>query len=759
MASFRKHSRLLVSLSVASFFMITFLVHASGLDAGIVPNTSIEAGASSVTFNVTINNTNSTLNMTSVNMTLPSGFSFVAGSNSTSAAACTFQSMQYLEWQNQTQKGFVMNLTEEWFAFNSSVNSTPGEYNLTLVVRYTDGSANSTMLPLTVNDTTPPSDIIVLPPSPLNNSWTNQSWFIVNISFSEMNTYNCLLDLNNGTPQNWTMSMSGQTCWFNASGQPQGSHNWSVWVNDTSGNAAQNHTWRINIGPVPHDLEPAGQTPPNGSVVNTGWFISNFTFAEDSPDTCLLFLDNGTVNVLNMTINSTCSFCYVNVTGQGEGHLNYTFWINNTQGAWNQSQEYHLALDLTPTLITNISVAAGYDCARVEWETPFPADSMVLYGTGNDTNLTSNVTNTTLDVNHSMNVSGLDMGTEYFYNITSCDNMSVCNTSGPWNFTTMCIENWNYGSWSGCINGQQTRSATDLNNCGTTDNRSATSQECDDGGGGGGGGGGESQPTIKKVFSAITPAMPASMDISISGIAATYLAMEVSDKVGTSNIIVKGFSSVPYRLEPPEGRVHSYLNITTSANSSRVSRIIIEFSVEREWVDGNDIDVSTIRLMRLNQSWEELTTILLSSRNDSLSFKSLSPGLSWFAIAGDQAGSANITEEPAGDRDTAEEIPDTHEQAESDDATVNETWDLCVPGERQCLMGMFLQECNAWGTGWVNTEQCFYGCRDGECSDTLTIEIDYDTLWLILLLIAVLSAIFLIYIKRRAIDDFVFWRL
>ena len=42
------------------------------------------------------------------------------------------------------------------------------------------------------------------------------------------------------------------------------------------------------------------------------------------------------------------------------------------------------------------------------------------------------------------------MKTEYFYNLTSCDNLSVCNTSGTWNFTTTEPNPWgmvelNYG--------------------------------------------------------------------------------------------------------------------------------------------------------------------------------------------------------------------------------------------------------------------------------------------------------------------------
>lgn len=41
-----------------------------------------------------------------------------------------------------------------------------------------------------------------------------------------------------------------------------------------------------------------------------------------------------------------------------------------------------------------------------------------------------------------------------------------------------CTQNWNYSSWSACTNGSQTRTATDLNHCGSISNRGAITQTC-----------------------------------------------------------------------------------------------------------------------------------------------------------------------------------------------------------------------------------------------------------------------------------------
>lgn len=41
-----------------------------------------------------------------------------------------------------------------------------------------------------------------------------------------------------------------------------------------------------------------------------------------------------------------------------------------------------------------------------------------------------------------------------------------------------CTESWIYSAWGGCVNGTQTRTAADSNNCGTNANRSELSQQC-----------------------------------------------------------------------------------------------------------------------------------------------------------------------------------------------------------------------------------------------------------------------------------------
>jgi len=58
---------------------------------------------------------------------------------------------------------------------------------------------------------------------------------------------------------------------------------------------------------------------------------------------------------------------------------------------------------------------------------------------------------------------------------------SAWSTEQVFEITQSCTEDWSYGDWSSCVGGQQTRTATDLNSCGTEVNKSTTTQSCSTG--------------------------------------------------------------------------------------------------------------------------------------------------------------------------------------------------------------------------------------------------------------------------------------
>ncbi len=65
------------------------------------------------------------------------------------------------------------------------------------------------------------------------------------------------------------------------------------------------------------------------------------------------------------------------------------------------------------------------------------------------------------------------------YSYTS---LGECENDLPSNGNGVCTTNWDCTSWSECISGQQTRTCTDLNNCGTIAGKPSESQVCNGGG-------------------------------------------------------------------------------------------------------------------------------------------------------------------------------------------------------------------------------------------------------------------------------------
>ncbi len=76
-----------------------------------------------------------------------------------------------------------------------------------------------------------------------------------------------------------------------------------------------------------------------------------------------------------------------------------------------------------------------------------------------------------------VNFDGSALETNFINNVNSNDDFDFkvnCNLGAA----PTCTENWQCSDWSACSNNQQTRTCTDLNNCGTINNKPAIIQSC-----------------------------------------------------------------------------------------------------------------------------------------------------------------------------------------------------------------------------------------------------------------------------------------
>ncbi len=144
--------------------------------------------------NISINNTNvyaaAGSNATELNITLPSGVSFVAASNGTAGAYITSvyfsNTSTVLSWYNET---FIANTsgTENitsyfWATLNAT---TPGIHNLTVTVMNASGAFNLSNITIYVNDTTAPSAVTWAAATFANYSNMSRTSIVANVSITD----------------------------------------------------------------------------------------------------------------------------------------------------------------------------------------------------------------------------------------------------------------------------------------------------------------------------------------------------------------------------------------------------------------------------------------------------------------------------------------------------------------------------------------------------------------------------------------------
>jgi len=274
---------------------------------------------------------------------------------------------------------------------------------------------------------------------------------------------------------------------------------------------------------------------------------------------------------------------------------------------------------------------------------------------------------------------------------------SAWSTEQVFEITQACMENWTYGAWSSCVNNQQTRTATDLNNCGTIVNRSAVAQSCLSTPSGGSPTGSSSpSPSVtvqnkSKIFGNVTwyfERIRAGTDtgfiLNETVHAVNQLWVKVKNEADEVFVNIKKLENKPpIAVKEPNGRVYQYMNITFwNLSAANVEIGKIRFDVNKDWIENGSINKSTILLERyFNNDWQKLKTTLDNEDDNNFYYMAETPGFSIFAITG------RILESPKS---------------------------VCAPGEKRCNNGM-AEECSADGLKWLERERCAYSCENGIC--------------------------------------------
>ncbi len=228
-------------------------------------------------YNITIDITDVQLkNVTRVNITLPTGFTFENNSNITNvsnvpneAVSVNFSSIgSILSWTNDTIVSLInssqLTLNQTYFAFNATA-STPGTYNFIVDVILTNGTTITTSnVSVIINDTTAPTAVAFVSPGlttqganlsqnsiPIKITVTDEGtdtgkWLSsINISlYNYTSAYNVTY-LNSSLNYTLLNVSSTSSAFINFTGLADGDYMINATVNDTQGN--KNDSIVLNI--------------------------------------------------------------------------------------------------------------------------------------------------------------------------------------------------------------------------------------------------------------------------------------------------------------------------------------------------------------------------------------------------------------------------------------------------------------------------------------------------------------------------------
>ena len=697
--------KVVLALIVACLFLPFGL--ASNFTVTVQPNTINATQTTSLLF--ILDNLDATQNITEVNITLPSGFSYDSSTLTTTSGNCSWFSDQVIKCDGTP---FILNGSETNVSFSvyASVASPP-EYTFTFDAVDTNSTETQNTTNVTVNDVTYPKIESVYPANNTQVKYVPGKSYVFNASFSDNIALNSTeFFWNNIIEQtNYTTSKSFAVQIVKKD-LGVGLYNFSWRVNDTSGNSNSTGTYFFNITKADNPmtmylngLKNQNITVVNGTNVNITIIAKGNISAyldgnalTSSPQTDRyeaphLFEQNGTYEVFanstgnaNYTSNTTGIKYWIKVIYPPARYKNlvfpahtyspgasYTFkitWyspvapvnnITNVSFVWQNTPHY---LDVTNNSYATYSYtvkdlsAGSYswkwcakdtqgeeNCTSGTFNVAKATPSLAIYG----------IKAYTAPVNISIVALGCptkgasDVVCKLYKNDTLLSNTSYtffADKPGTWVFVFNTSGGANYTSAS--VTGVITVSAPPTNisqpenttNVTNVTNKTNVTQKTTT----------TTTTTLPatppvlnetKVFSKVTTSSPAVFKIKQPGIfKVEEILVNVNKEASNVKIIVSPALNVKLSLPVPpnKGAVFTYLKIESNLQDTNIKQATIKFHVTKEWIKINNIDPNSVALYRWSNGWEKLETKKISEDSNYIHYQAVSPGLSYYAVAGEK---------------------------------------------------------------------------------------------------------------------------
>jgi hypothetical protein len=158
--------------------------------------------------------------------------------------------------------------------------------------------------------------------------------------------------------------------------------------------------------------------------------------------------------------------------------------------------------------------------------------------------------------------------------------------------------------------------------------------------------------------------------------------------------------------------VHDRFVVITKGIVYPPEDIVIDLKVSKSWIEGENVDLSTVGLLVHDGLWKRFDPIPYAEDSDFMFYRSESPILNTtFGVTGEPVPVEIDVSSPCNGNDVCE--PELGEDRENCPDCVILAQTICVPYDKYCS-GDSLLECNDDGSDY-SLEPCVFGCANDAC--------------------------------------------
>ena len=171
----------------------------------------------------------------------------------------------------------------------------------------------------------------------------------------------------------------------------------------------------------------------------------------------------------------------------------------------------------------------------------------------------------------------------------------------------------------------------------------------------------------------ITGGSEVNYDFSDSGTPVLGVSFDAKDDKGLVVAKVQVLSSTPEGVPSASGNSYQMMSIDVGSegtiSSDSADNVMIHFKVSKQWIEENDINLSTIRMTRYHgDQWNDLPTSQEREDGEYFYFYAETPGFSVFNVVGDEISAASKqVPASAGSEEVEEPVEEPVEEKETKD--------------------------------------------------------------------------------------------